>query len=118
MGKRLSSQMTREIFWIPLMFSMIRPSRNHAESSAIARMPLHVAQLESHTRRLAAQVRSERDRPPAGRIALLENSIDDMTSAIRKQAAAIRLWPKTRPPTSAALATAATASCQPRTAQQ
>jgi hypothetical protein len=59
-------------------------------------MPPHVAQLESDTRHLAAQVRAlivERDRP-AGRIVLLENSINDMTGAIGKQAAATWMWPK------------------------
>jgi hypothetical protein len=60
------------------------------ESSAIARMPPRVAQLETETRLLAGQIRalnSDRERL-AGRIALLESSIDDMTGAIKKQAAA------------------------------
>lgn len=96
------------------MFSMIRPSRNHAESSAIARMPPHVAQLESDTQLLAAQVRSLSAIGRRGASRCSKNSIDDMTGALRKQAAATRLWPKRI----AALATAATASCQPRTTQQ
>jgi hypothetical protein len=49
-----------------------------------------VAQLESATQLLAAQVRAlitERDRL-SGSIALLESNIDDMSGAIKKQAAA------------------------------
>jgi len=60
------------------------------DSSAIAGMPPRVAQLESDTQLLAAQVRAlvtERDRL-SGRIALLESSIDDMSGTIKKQAAA------------------------------
>jgi len=60
------------------------------ESSAIARMPSRITQLESETQILAAQIRTlstERDRL-AGRIALLESTIDDMTGTIKKQAAA------------------------------
>jgi hypothetical protein len=60
------------------------------ETSAIAGMPPRVAQLESETQLLVAQVRAlttERDRL-SGRIALLESSIDDMSGAIKKQAAA------------------------------
>jgi hypothetical protein len=60
------------------------------ESSAIARMPSRMTQLESETQILAAQIRTlstERDRL-AGRIALLESTIDDMTGTIKKQAAA------------------------------
>jgi hypothetical protein len=60
------------------------------ESSAIARIPPRVDQLESETQLLAAQVRAlivERERL-AGRIALLESSIDDLTGTIKKQAAA------------------------------
>ena len=60
------------------------------EFSAIAQMSPRVAQLETETRCSGAQVRAltvERDRL-AGRIALLESSIDDMTGAIKKQAAA------------------------------
>ncbi|MGB9045723.1 MAG: hypothetical protein WCC81_25110, partial [Pseudolabrys sp.] len=51
------------------------------ESSAIARMPPRVSQLESETQLLAAQIRGlivERDRL-VGRIALLESSLDDLT---------------------------------------
>ena len=53
-------------------------------------MPSRITQLESETQILAAQIRTlstERDRL-AGRIALLENTIDDMTGTIKKQAAA------------------------------
>jgi len=60
------------------------------ESSAIAQMPPRISQLESETHLLAAQVRaltSERDRL-AGRIGLLEKSIDDLTGTVKKQAAA------------------------------
>jgi hypothetical protein len=60
------------------------------EPAAIAQMPPRVTQLESNVQLLSAQVRAltvERDRL-AGRIALLESSIDDMTGAIKKQAAA------------------------------
>lgn len=59
------------------------------ESSAVARMPSRITQLETETQTLAAQVRTlstERDRL-AGRIALLESAIDDMTGTIKKQAA-------------------------------
>ena len=72
------------------------------ESSGIARMPSRITQLESETQILAAQIRTlstERDRL-AGRIALLESTIDDMTGTIKKQAAA----------TAAALAASASAS--------
>jgi hypothetical protein len=61
-----------------------------SESSAIARMPSRITQLESETQTLTAQIRTlstERDRL-AGRIALLESTIDDMTGTIKKQAAA------------------------------
>jgi len=78
------------------------------ESSAIARMLPRVAQLEADTQALAAQVRAlntERDRL-AGRIALLESSVDDMTGAIKKQAAATAaLAAKTSAPTPSAPAT-------------
>lgn len=60
------------------------------DTSAIAGMPPRVAQLESETQLLAAQVRAlitERDRL-SGRIGLLESSIDDMSGTIKKQAAA------------------------------
>jgi hypothetical protein len=71
------------------------------EPAAIAQMPPRVSQLESDVQLLTAQVRAltvERDRL-AGRIALLESSLDDMTGAIKRQAAA----------TAAALAARATA---------
>jgi hypothetical protein len=63
-----------------------------------ARMPPRVAQLESETQLVTAQVRAltvERDRL-AGRIALRESSMDDMTGAIKKQTAATAAepWPK------------------------
>ena len=54
-----------------------------SESSAIARMPPRIAHLESETQTLAAQVRAlstERDRL-AGRIALLESTIDAVAAA-------------------------------------
>ncbi len=60
------------------------------EPAAIAQMPPRVSQLESDVQLLTAQVRAltvERDRL-AGRIALLESSLDDMTGAIKRQAAA------------------------------
>src|SRR5262249_18391077 len=66
-----------------------RLRRTGDESSAIARMPPRIAQLESETQILAAQIRAlttDRDRL-AGRIALLESTIDDMTGTIKKQAA-------------------------------
>ena len=83
------------------------------ESSAIARMPPRVAQLETETQRLAVQVRAlttDRDRL-AGRIALLESSIDDMTGAIKKQAVATAaaLAARVPPPTPGAPATASPA---------
>ncbi len=62
------------------------------EPAAIAQMPPRVTQLESNVQLLTAQVRAlavERDRL-AGRIALLESSVDDMTGAIKRQAAATR----------------------------
>ena len=87
------------------------------ESSAIARMPPRVTQLETETQRLAAQVRAlttDRDRL-AGRIGLLESSIDDMTGAIKKQAAATAaaLAAKVPPPTPSAPATASPAPSNP-----
>ena len=87
------------------------------ESSAIARMPPRVAQLETETQRLAAQVRAlitDRDRL-AGRIALLESSIDDMTGAIKKQAVATAtaLAARVPPPTPGAPATASPAPSNP-----
>ncbi len=80
------------------------------ESSAIARMPPRVAQLESETQLLAAQVRAliaERDRL-AGRIALLESSIDDLTGTVKKQAAATAaaLAAKATPPAPSSSASA------------
>ena len=59
------------------------------EPAAIAQMPPRVTQLESDVQLLSAQVRAltiERDRL-AGRMTLLESSLDDMTGAIKKQAA-------------------------------
>ena len=61
-----------------------------SEPSAVAQMPPRVAQLELETQMLTEQVRAlnaDRDRL-AGRIALLESSVDDMTGAIKRQAAA------------------------------
>jgi hypothetical protein len=60
------------------------------EPTAVAQMPPRVAQLEIETQFLTEQMRAlaaDRDRL-AGRITLLESSIDDMTGAIKKQAAA------------------------------
>lgn len=79
------------------------------EPAAIAQMPPRVSQLESDVQLLTAQVRAltvERDRL-AGRIALLESSIDDMTGAIKRQAAATAaaLAAKTAPPAPSAPAT-------------
>lgn len=76
------------------------------ESPALAQISPRIAQLESETRFLATQMRAltvERDRL-AGRIALLENSLDDMTGAIKKQAAATAaaFAAKPAPPPSAA----------------
>ena len=53
-------------------------------------MPPRVAQLELETQMLTEQVRAlnaDRDRL-AGRVALLQSSVDDMTGAIKRQAAA------------------------------
>jgi hypothetical protein len=53
-------------------------------------MPPRVAQLELETQMLTAQVRAlsaDRDRL-AGHVALLQSSVDDMTGAIKRQAAA------------------------------
>ena len=61
-----------------------------SEPSAVAQMPPRVAQLELETQMLTEQVRAlnaDRDRL-AGRIALLQSSVDDMTGAIKRQAAA------------------------------
>jgi len=60
------------------------------EPAALAQISPRIGQLETETRFLATQVRAltvERERL-AGRIALLESSLDDMTGAIKKQAAA------------------------------
>jgi len=76
-----------------------------SEPTAVAQMPPRVAQLESETEQLVAQVRAlsaDRDRL-AGRIALLESTLDDMTGAIKRQADA----------TAAALAKAAPAVQSP-----
>jgi len=80
------------------------------ESSAA----LRVTQLESDSQLLAAQVRAlvaERDRL-SGRIALLESSIDDMSGAIKKQAAATAavLAAKENPPAPSPKIQAASAS--------
>jgi hypothetical protein len=81
------------------------------EPAAIAQMPPRVSQLESDVQLLTAQVRAltvERDRL-AGRIALLESSLDDMTGAIKRQAAATAaaLAAKTAAPAPSAPATIA-----------
>jgi hypothetical protein len=81
------------------------------EPAAIAQMPPRVSQLELNVQLLSAQVRAltvERDRL-AGRIALLESSIDDMTGAIKRQAAATAaaLAAKTAAPAPSAPATIA-----------
>lgn len=79
------------------------------EPTAVAQMPPRVTQLELETQMLIEQVRAlkvDRDRL-AGRVALLESSVDDMTGTIKRQAAA----------TAAALAARTTAtSPQPGTA--
>lgn len=61
-----------------------------SEPSGVAQMPPRIAQLELETQMLTEQVRAlnaDRDRL-AGRIALLQSSVDDMTGAIKRQAAA------------------------------
>ncbi|HET9716491.1 MAG TPA: hypothetical protein VFP60_09940 [Pseudolabrys sp.] len=71
-----------------------------SEPAAVAQMPPRVAQLEYDTRLLIEQVRalrSDRDRLQ-GRIALLESTIDDMTGAIKKQAAATSALAAKAPP--------------------
>ena len=83
----------------------------HARESSAA---LRVTQLESDSQLLAAQVRAlvaERDRL-SGRIALLESSIDDMSGAIKKQAAATAavLAAKENPPAPSPKIQAASAS--------
>lgn len=87
------------------------------EPAAVAQMPPRVAQLESDVRALTEQVRTlntERDRL-TGRIALLESSIDDMTGAIKRQAAATAaaIAAKTPPPTPSAPATTVPATTGP-----
>lgn len=60
------------------------------EPTAVAQMPPRITHLESETQILSEQIRtlkSDRDRL-AGRIALLESSIDDITGTIKRQAAA------------------------------
>jgi hypothetical protein len=84
------------------------------EPAAIAQMPPRVTRLESDVQLLSAQVRAltvERDRL-AGRMTLLESSIDDMTGAIKKQAVATAaaLAAKVPPPAPSAPATAAPAA--------
>ncbi|HET9412734.1 MAG TPA: hypothetical protein VFO74_01250 [Pseudolabrys sp.] len=61
-----------------------------SEPSAVAQMPPRVAQLELETQMLTAQVRAlsaDRDRL-SGHVELLQSSVDDMTGAIKRQAAA------------------------------
>jgi hypothetical protein len=87
------------------------------EPAAIAQMPPRVTQLESNVQLLTVQVRAltvERDRL-AGRIALLESSIDDMTGAIKRQAAATdaALAAKAAVPAPSAPATIAAAASPP-----
>src|SRR5215813_11360799 len=84
------------------------------QASAIARMPPRIAQLETETQLLAVQIRAlstDRDRL-IGRVALLESSIDDMTGAIKKQAAATAavLAAKENPPAPSPKIQAASAS--------
>jgi hypothetical protein len=85
-----------------------------AEPAAVAQMPPRIARLESDMQLIAAQVHAltvERDRL-AGRIGLLESSIDDMTGTIKRQAAATAaaLAAKTPPTPSAPPTTTTTAS--------
>jgi len=87
------------------------------DSSAIARIPPRLAQLETEVQLLAAQVRAlntDRDRL-VGRIALLESSIDDMTGAIKKQAdaTAAALAAKAAPPAASPLASGTPSSVNP-----
>jgi hypothetical protein len=77
-----------------------------SEPSAVAQMPPRVAQLELETQMLTEQIRAlsaDRERL-AGRIALLERSVDDMTGTIKRQAAA----------SAAALAARAVSAAQPQ----
>jgi hypothetical protein len=86
-----------------------------SEPTAVAQMPPRVAQLEADTQMLMEQVRSlhaERERL-AGRIALLESSIDDITGALKRQAAvtaAALAAAKTPPPAPGTPVVAATAA--------
>jgi hypothetical protein len=85
-----------------------------ASSPPVSRPPPRVTQLESDTQLLTAQVRAlvtERDRL-SDRIALLESSIDDMSGAIKKQAAATSavLAAKENPPAPSPKTQAASAS--------
>jgi hypothetical protein len=84
------------------------------EPSAVARMPPRVSQLEAEMQILSEQMRAmkaDRERL-AGRIALLESSIDDMTGTIKRQAdATAALAAKTPPPAPSSLST--TASVNP-----
>ena len=95
-----------------------------SEPSAVAQMPPRVAQLELEAQMLTAQVRAlNADRDGlAGRIALLESSVDDMTGTIKRQAAATaaalaartalpapHAQPATTPPAAAAPAAAVAA---------
>ncbi len=85
------------------------------EPAAIAQMPPRVTQLESNVQLLSAQVRAltvERDRL-AGRITLLESSIDDMTGAIKRQAAATAAALAAKPALPAPSAPATTAAAGP-----
>src|SRR5690348_5081540 len=69
-----------------------------SEPSAVAQMLPRVAQLDLETQMLIEQVRAfnaDRDRL-AGRIALLESSVDDMTGTIKRQAAANAAAPAAR----------------------
>ncbi len=88
-----------------------------AEPAAVAQMPSRVTELESETRMLIAQMHvltADRDRL-AGRIALLESSIDDMTGAIKRQAdvTAAALATKAAPAAAPAPATPATIRSAP-----
>jgi hypothetical protein len=77
-----------------------------SEPSAVAQMPPRIAQLELETQMLTEQIRAlsaDRERL-AGRIALLERSVDDMTGTIKRQAAA----------SAAALAARAVSAAQPQ----
>jgi hypothetical protein len=60
------------------------------EPAAVAQMPSRMARVETNVKALADQIQmlaGDRDRL-SGRISLLESSIDDMTGAIKRQAAA------------------------------